>query len=409
LALEFLEQFKLTKDCQDRELLLSAARSALRTKVSEELTNILTDIVVDAVLTIQQEGVPIDGHMVETQVMKHRLGVDTKLIRGLVLDHGPRHPDMPTRVENTYIFACSLEMEYEKTEVNSSWQYNSAEQREEQIRAERSVVDSVVEKVIALKKQVCDGTDKNFVVINLLGIDPLSLDMFAREGIMALRRAKRRNMERLNLICGSTQVNSAHELTPDCLGEAGLVYETTLGDEKYTFVEQVKNPHSCTVLIRGPNNYTISMVNSAMKDGLRAVKNCIESGTVVPGAGAFEVACAHHLLQNLDKAQGRAKLGVQSFAEALLVVPKAIAENSGYDVQDSIIKLQEQVRTHPENLVGFDVNSGEVLDPVASGILDTYLSKRHMIGSAPVIANQLLLVDEILKAGGKKEKDPMKG
>jgi len=216
-------------------------------------------------------------------------------------------------------------------------------------------------------------------------------------------------MERLNLICGSTQVNSAHELTPDCLGEAGLVYETTLGDEKYTFVEQVKNPHSCTVLIRGPNNYTISMVNSAMKDGLRAVKNCIESGTVVPGAGAFEVACAHHLLQNLDKAQGRAKLGVQSFAEALLVVPKAIAENSGYDVQDSIIKLQEQVRTHPENLVGFDVNSGEVLDPVASGILDTYLSKRHMIGSAPVIANQLLLVDEILKAGGKKEKDPMKG
>jgi len=409
LALEFLEQFKLTKDCQDRELLLSAARSALRTKVSEELTNILTDIVVDAVLTIQQEGVPIDGHMVETQVMKHRLGVDTKLIRGLVLDHGPRHPDMPTRVENTYIFACSLEMEYEKTEVNSSWQYNSAEQREEQIRAERSVVDSVVEKVIALKKQVCDGTDKNFVVINLLGIDPLSLDMFAREGIMALRRAKRRNMERLNLICGSTQVNSAHELTPDCLGEAGLVYETTLGDEKYTFVEQVKNPHSCTVLIRGPNNYTISMVNSAMKDGLRAVKNCIESGTVVPGAGAFEVACAHHLLQNLDKAQGRAKLGVQSFAEALLVIPKAIAENSGYDVQDSIIKLQEQVRTHPENLVGFDVNSGEVLDPVASGILDTYLSKRHMIGSAPVIANQLLLVDEILKAGGKKEKDPMKG
>merc|ERR1711907_853649 len=96
-------------------------------------------------------------------------------------------------------------------------------------------------KVIALKKQVCDGTDKNFVVINLLGIDPLSLDMFAREGIMALRRAKRRNMERLNLICGSTQVNSAHELTPDCLGEAGLVYETTLGDEKYTFVEQVKS------------------------------------------------------------------------------------------------------------------------------------------------------------------------
>jgi len=107
--------------------------------------------------------------------------------------------------------------------------------------------------------------------------------------------------------------------------------------------------------------------------------------------------------------QGRAKLGVSSFAEALLIIPKAIAENSGYDVQDSIIKLQEQNRQHPETPVGFDVNSGEVLDPAAAGILDTYLSKRHMVVSAPVIANQLLLVDEILKAGGKKEKDPLKG
>merc|ERR1712166_179049 len=409
LAIEYLDQFKIQKDCQDRELLMSAARTALRTKVSEELCELLTEIVVDAVLTIQQEGVPIDNHMVEMQALKHRLGIDTRLVRGLVLDHDPRHPDMPTRVENAYIFACSLEMEYEKTEVNSAWYYNTADQRESQIDAERSVVNRVVEAVIALKKKVCDGTDKKFVVINLLGTAPLSLDMFAREGIMALRRAKRRNMERLNLICGCTQVNSINQLEADCLGEAGLVYETTLGDDKYTFVEEVKNPHACSILVRGPNNYTISMVNSAIRDGLRTVKNCIESGVVVPGAGAFEVGCANYLLDNLDKAEGRAKLGVQSFAEALLIVPKAIAENSGYDVQDSIIKLQEKIRADPKGAFGFDVNTGEVLDPCASGIYDTYLAKRHMIGSAPVIANQLLLVDEILKAGGKKEKDPMKG
>merc|ERR1712166_224427 len=126
LALEYLEQIKLEKDCQDRELLTSIARSTLQTKVSNELCTHLTDIVVDAVLTIQQEGVPIDNHMVEMQALKHRLGIDTRLVRGLVLDHGPRHPDMPKRVENTYIFTCSLEMEYEKTEVNSAWYYNTA-------------------------------------------------------------------------------------------------------------------------------------------------------------------------------------------------------------------------------------------------------------------------------------------
>jgi len=409
LAVEYLERVKNEQESVTRELLTSVARTTLQTKVSEEMCTKLTDIVVDAILTIQQEGIPIDTHMVEMQALKHRLGIDTKLIRGLVLDHGPRHPDMPTRVENAYIFTCSLEMEYEKTEVNSAWYYKNAEEREGQVKAERQSVNRIVDAIIALKKQVCDGTDKKFVVINLMGMDPLTLDMFAREGIMGLRRAKRRNMERLNLICGATCVSSWQDLQPDCLGEAGLVYETQLGDEKYTFVEEVKNPHSCTILIRGPNNYTIGMTNAAIRDGLRTVKNTIESKTIVPGAGFFEAGCSQYLMDNLDKAEGRAKLGVRAFADALLVVPKVIAENSGYDVQDSMIKLQEAIRLNPDVPAGFDIHSGEVLNPHDAGILDTYISKRFMISSAPIIANQLLLVDEILKAGAKKQKDPMKG
>jgi len=48
-----------------------------------------------------------------------------------------------------------------------------------------------------LKNEVC-GTDpkKNFVVLNQKGIDPLSLDVLVKNGIFALRRVKRRNMER---------------------------------------------------------------------------------------------------------------------------------------------------------------------------------------------------------------------
>ena len=49
--------------------------------------------------------------------------------------------------------------------------------------------------------QVCTG-GQGFVVINQKGIDPMSLDLLAKEGILGLRRAKRRNMERLSLACG---------------------------------------------------------------------------------------------------------------------------------------------------------------------------------------------------------------
>jgi T-complex protein 1 subunit zeta len=407
LTIAFLETFKVDKEI-DRELLISVARTSLRTKVHQELADLLTEIVVDAVLCIRREGVEIDLHMVEVQSMKHRLGVETKLVRGIVFDHGARHPDMPKRVENCYVFACNVELEYEKTEVNSSFFYNSAEQRERMVEAERKVVDERCKKIIELKKQVCDGTDKNFVIINMRGIDPMSLDMFAKEGIVALRRAKRRNMERLALAAGCSCVQACDDLNADCLGEAGLVYEYVLGEEKFTFMEQMKDPNSCTVLIRGPNSFTISLINESLRDGLRAVKNTLDMQNIVPGAGAFEIAACEHLRANLDKAQGRAKLGVEVFAESLLVVPKALAENSGHDAQDVIIKMREALAANPGVAVGFDLKSGDVLDPEACGILDTYLAKRHMISTAPVIANQLLLVDEILRAGRKKEQDKMK-
>jgi T-complex protein 1 subunit zeta len=145
----------------------------------------------------------------------------------------------------------------------------------------------------------------------------------------------------LQLICGGVAQNSIDELTPDILGWAGLVYEHTLGEEKYTFVEEVKDPKSVTLLIKGPNPHTITQVQDALRDGLRAVKNALEDEALIPGAGAFEVACAAHLSGPVKKnAKGRAKMGVQAFADALLIIPKTLAQNGGFDVQDVIVALQ---------------------------------------------------------------------
>lgn len=397
-ALEFLDTFREKVDISDREMLKCVASTSLRTKVYESLADQLTDIVVDAVLTIQKPGEPIDLHMVEIMHMKHKLDKDTRLIKGLVMDHGSRHPDMPKRLENCFILTCNISLEYDKSEVNAGFFYSSADQREKMVAAERAVIDEKVEKLIALKRQVCDSPDKSFVVINQKGIDRQSLDLLAKEGILGLRRAKRRNMERLMLSCGGFAINSVEELVPECLGYAGLVYEHVLGEEKYTFVEDVKNPHSCTILIKGANNHTIAQIKDATRDGLRSVKNVIDDAYVVPGAGAFELACAHHLREvTKKKTEGRAKLGVEAFAEALLSAPKVLAENGGYDVQDAIIALQEEHERG--NAVGLDLSTGDPMDPRAAGVYDNYLVKRQILQSAPIIASQLLLVDELIRAG----------
>jgi T-complex protein 1 subunit zeta len=146
--------------------------------------------------------------------------------------------------------------------------------------------------------------------------------MFANAGIIALRRAKRRNMERIVLACGGEAVNSVEDLKPSDLGWADKVEEHVLGEEKYTFISGVKNPRSCTILIKGPNEHTISMLKEATRDGLRAVKNVYDDKAVVPGAGSFEIACSVRLNEYCKEVQGKAKLGIQAFAEALLVIPK---------------------------------------------------------------------------------------
>jgi len=397
-TLKFLDGFTLQKEV-DRELLLSVARTSLSTKINRTLAERLTPDIVDAVLAIYQPPAVPDLHMVEIMTMQHRTAADTQLIRGLALDHGARHPDMAKEVKNAYILTLNVSLEYEKSEINSGFYYSSAEQREKLVESERHFVDDKLRKIVQLKKEVCgDDPSKGFVIINQKGIDPLSLDVLVKNGIFALRRAKRRNMERLQLICGGTAQNSVDDLTPDVLGWAGKVYEHQLGEEKYTFIEDVKDPKSVTILIKGPNSHTISQIKDAVRDGLRSVFNMIVDKSVVPGGGAFQIACARHLRASAfeKEVRGKAKYGVQAFAEAMLVIPKTLAANSGHDVQDCLAKLQDE--HNDGNVAGLDLTLGEPMDPVVEGIYDSFRVLRNSIASATGIASNLLLCDEMLKA-----------
>lgn len=165
----------------------------------------------------------------------------------------------------------------------------------------------------------------------------------------------------------------------------------------------MKNPFSCTVLVKGAHKHVLEQIKDAVRDGLRAVSNALTDGYLVPGAGAFEIVGHAKLLEYKAKVTGRAKLGVQAYADALLVIPKTLAANAGYDAQDSIIKLQEAYAEGKPSL-GFDINSGEPMDPAVVGIWDNYRVKHQMLDSAAVIASQLLLVDEVIRAGKQMKK-----
>jgi len=162
-TLKFLEDFKVEKEIT-RELLIDVARTSLNTKIHPKLANPLCEILVDAVQTIQgnpeKKQKEIDLHMVEIMHMQHKMSTESKLVKGLVLDHGGRYSDLPSSMKNCYILCLNVSLEYEKTEVHSGFFWSNAEQREKLIASERAFTDDKVMKIIELKRKLCDGTDK---------------------------------------------------------------------------------------------------------------------------------------------------------------------------------------------------------------------------------------------------------
>jgi len=163
--------------------------------------------------------------MIELMHMQHKMSTESKLIRGLVLDHGGRQSDLPSRLENCYIMCLNVSLEYENTEVHSGFFWSNADQREKLIASERAFTDDRVREIVEFKKKLCDGTNKNFVIVNQKGIDPPSLAILAQAGIIGIRRCKKRNGERIPLACGGKQINSLEGITEADLGFAKLVYE----------------------------------------------------------------------------------------------------------------------------------------------------------------------------------------
>ncbi|KAK2197863.1 bifunctional GroEL-like equatorial domain superfamily/Chaperonin TCP-1 [Babesia duncani] len=383
----------------DWELLSNVAKTSICTKLPRDLALHVATQVVEALKIVHAPPKELDLFMVEILHMRYNLASGTQLVRGMVLDHGARHPNMPKRLENVYILTLNVSLEYERSEVHSGFSYSSADQRDRLVESERKFTDEKVQKIIDLKRKVCPpGSNFTFCVLNQKGIDPAALDMLCREGIIGVRRVKRRNMERLTLCCGGNACNSVDELTPEDLGFAQLVYEQCVGEDKYTFIEGVKNPLSCTILIKGSSDYSIAQIKDAIRDGLRAVKNALDDTKVLPGAGAVELYLYGKLQKLAKETSGKTKYGILTFAESLLMIPKILADNAGLDGRQVVLQLLDIIES-TDRIVGIDLKTGNLQIPAAEGVWDNYSVKRQTLTIATTVAQQMLLVDEVIRAG----------
>ena len=393
-AQEFIKKYSVSKEIS-YENIMQIVNSSINTKISKTLTKIMDPIVTKAILTIYRHDTFLYLNMVEIMAMRHQTAAECELIRGLVCDHGARHSKMPTSLGNSHVLIMNVNLEFEATELQAKMVYKDAETRGEMGEMEREFVARRVNKIIDLKNEVCKNGE-GFVIFNMKGIDVDSLEKLAEHGILALRRIKRRNLERLTLACGGMAINTLDKLGPEVLGEANSVREINIGDDKFTVTEGVESSLSCTILVKGSSQHEILQIKDVIRDALRAAKNFIEDGAVVAGAGAFEIACHKALMEYKKTVSGKAKLGVEAFAKALLTIPKTLASNAGFDPQETFINILDR---EDDVFAGIDLETGESFNPIEAGIWDNVNVKQQLLNSATSIAGELLLVDEIIKSG----------
>jgi len=395
-ALEVLEKISIPTKPTDRKAIEKIAMTSMASKLVAGNKEYLAKIAASGVLSVAEKvknqfKVDIDDIKVEKKPGEAL--TDTKLINGIVLDKETVHSGMPKRVEKAKIALLDSALEIEKTEFDAKISIESPEQMDTFIKQEEKMLKDMVDKVTA------KGAN---VIICQKGIDDLAQHFLARKKILAVRRVKKSDMEKLSKSTGAKIVTNLDDLTKTDLGYSEIVEERKIGDDKMTFIEGCKNPRAVTILIRGGTERIVDEAERSLHDALCVARDVVEEPKIVAGGGAPELEVAKALKEFAETLPGREQLAVASFAEALEAVPTTLAENAGLDPIDIISELRAR-HEKGEIWAGIEAHEGKVKDMNKASIFEPLVVKKQIIKSATEAASMILKIDDIIASSKMKQ------
>jgi thermosome len=401
-ALEFMQRIAINVKPTDKAILLKVAKVAIASKLLSEHKEFISDLAVKAVLQVtERSGKEFRADVDDIKVEKKPGGslTDTTLIQGVLLDKEIVHPGMPKRVENARIALINCPLEVEKPEFDAKLNIQNPNQMKAFLDEEEKILRDMVDKIAA--------TGAN-VAICEKGIDDVAQHFMAKKGILAVRRVKQSDMEKLVKATGGRILTQLEGLKAADLGHAGLVEERKVSDDKMTFVEGCKNPKAVSVLVRGGTERIVDEAERAFHDALCVVRDVIVEPRVVAGGGAAEAEVSRLLRAYSQKLSGKEQLAVQAFAEALEVIPLSLAENAGMDPIDSLMEIRAKHQAKAK-WFGVDPMKGKVADLAKLDVYEPLSVKVQALKSASEATGMILKIDDVIAASKSKESGAPKG
>jgi thermosome len=395
-AIEIIEKNAVPVDVEDRKMMMKVALTSMGSKAVGGAKERFAEIAIDAVKQIaEKRGDKMIADIDNIQLVKKtgKSLLESRLISGMIVDKEVIHPGMPKKKENAKIALLDSALEIEKTEMSAEIRIRDPTQMQAFLDQETNMMQAMVDKIKAAKADV---------VFCQKGIDDLVQHFLAKAGIIAVRRVKQSDMEKLARATGGRVTSNLDDLKAADLGLAGLVEERKIGDDKMIFVEKCKDPHSVAILIRAGLERMVDEAERAMNDALSVVSDVIENTKIIAGGGAVEIEVAKELRKYATKVGGREQLAVEAFASAMEIIPRTLTENAGFDPIDVLVELRSVHDKDAGKYMGINVFTGKVQNSLESGIVEPLTVKEQAIKSAAESASMILRIDDVIMSKAPK-------
>jgi thermosome len=377
----------------DKELLMKMAQTSLSSKSASSSKEKLAEISYEAIKAVAEE---VEGKyhvdFDDIQIVKKQGGDidETQLISGIIVDKEKVHPGMSDFVKDAKIALLNAALEIKKPEFDTNIRIDDPAMIQRFLSQEEGVLKEMVKKI--------KDTGAN-VLITQKGIDDLAQHYLAKEGIYAVRRVKKSDIEKLSKATGAVIASSIDEITPQDLGKAAQVEQVKIGDDYMTFVTGCKNPKAVSILVRGGTEHVVDEIDRSITDSLHVVAAAVEDGGYVTGGGSSAAEISMKIREYASKIGGRQQLAIEKFANALEEIPRALSENAGLDAIDILIKIRsEHAKGH--KTYGVNVYTGDVDDMEKIGVIEPIRVGKQAIEAATEAAVMILRIDDVIATKG---------
>ena len=391
-ALEALNKLAIDVDLDDRETLMKLSNTSMRSKAVSSARDHFSGLVIDAIkLIIEERNGEILADVDNVQIVKKegKSLEETELVRGIIIDKEVVHDGMPKKIESPKIALIDAAIEVEKTEFDAEIRIRSPD-------AIKAFLDQEAEMLKKMVNKIVDSGAK--VLFAQKGIDDVAQHFFAKAGVLAARRVKKSDMEKLAKATGAKIVSNLSDLKESDLGTCEIVEEKKVGDDKMIFVEGCKDPKAVAIFVRAGLERMIDEAERALNDALFVISDVVELAKMVPGGGAIETELSRAVRSYATQVGGREQLAIEAFADALEIIPRTLAENAGLDILDTMVAIKAAHDKDGGFAMGVNVFDEGVVDMLEQGVVEPMVVKLQALKSAVEVSSMILRIDDVVAA-----------